>query len=125
MKVEITPWQQSPTELHLKDGELHLWRFELNSSKSELDGLRGILAADELIRADRLLDLQKKQQFIVARARLREILGHYQKIKPQEIKFQYNTHGKPDLSESLHSSVSFNLSHSGHWGTLAVVNKFA
>ncbi|RLB72460.1 MAG: hypothetical protein DRH07_04510 [Deltaproteobacteria bacterium] len=125
MKPEITPWQYPPSELVLKDGELHLWRFGLDSSKPELDDLRGFLAADEIIRADRLLDLQKKKQFIVARARLREILGHYQKVKPQEIKFQYNTHGKPALSESLHSSVSFNLSHSGHWGTLAVVNEFA
>lgn len=125
MKVEITPWQHPPTELVLKDGELHLWRFELNSSKPELDGLRGLLAADELIRADRLLDLQKKKQFIVARARLREILGHYQKVEPNQIKFQYNNHGKPALSGSHHSSISFNLSHSGHWGALAVVNKFA
>ena len=125
MTVEITPWQHPPAELVLKDGELHLWRFELDSSKPELDGLKGLLAADELIRADRLLDLQKKQQFIVARARLREILSHYQKVEPRQIKFQYNPHGKPALAESLHSSVSFNLSHSSHWGALAVVKNFA
>ncbi len=125
MKVEITPWQHPPTELVLKEGELHLWRFELNSSKPELDDLRGLLAADELIRADRLFDPQKKKQFIVARARLRKILGYYQKVKSNQIKFQYNKHGKPALAGSLHSSVSFNLSHSGHWGALAVVKNFA
>jgi len=87
--------------------------------------LRDLLAPDERLRAERLLDPQKTNQFIVARARLRELLGYYQKVEPNQIKFQYNTHGKPALAESLNSYVSFNLSHSERWGVVAVVKKVA
>ena len=125
VKCEITCWQRPPDKIGLKDQELHLWRFNLDRSEHELDRLRNLLAPDEVVRANRLLDLQKKTQFIVARARLRQILGSYQKTDPRQIKFQYNPHGKPALAESLHSLLSFNLSHSGDWGVLAVVSSLA
>jgi len=125
VKPEVSCWQRPPLRLVLKDGELHLWRFGLESSKYELDSLKGLLAPEEMVRADRLLDLHKKKQFIVTRTQLRKILGKYQKIEANQIKFQYNPHGKPALDESLHPTVEFNLSHSGHWGVLAVIAKFA
>ncbi|MDA3903619.1 MAG: 4'-phosphopantetheinyl transferase superfamily protein [Desulfuromusa sp.] len=123
MKPEITRWQPAPQEATIHEGELHLWRFKLDCPEHKLEILLKLLTPDEIRRADRLLDLQKKKQFIVARARLRQILGHYQKIDPDQIKFQYNQHGKPTLAESHHSLLSFNLSHSGDWGVLAIVNK--
>ncbi len=125
VRAEMTRWHHPPADLILHEGELHLWRFKLDSSKEELDALKGFLSEDEVKRADRLLDLQKKNQFIVARFHLKAILGRYLKIDPDQVRLQYNSYGKPALAEAFHSSVSFNLSHSGDWGVVAVVNKFA
>ena len=125
VKCEITYWKSPPGKIVLKDQELHLWRFNLDSSEHELSRLLSLLAPDEMVRANRLLDVQKKNQFIVSRARLRQVLGFYQKVDPYQITFQYNAHGKPELAESLHPLLSFNLSHSGDWGVLAVVSSFA
>ncbi|MFK5926018.1 MAG: 4'-phosphopantetheinyl transferase superfamily protein [Desulfuromusa sp.] len=84
-----------------------------------------LLLPEELKRAARLLDLQKKKQFIAARGCLRIILGRYLKIKPSHVQFQYNNYGKPVFAALHHSPLSFNLSHSGDWGVLAVVKKDA
>ncbi|MDX2481762.1 MAG: 4'-phosphopantetheinyl transferase superfamily protein [Desulfuromusa sp.] len=125
VKSEVTCWQPAPQESTIREGELHLWRFNLDCHEHEFDILLALLTQDEIRRADRLLDLKKKKQFIVARARLRQILANYLKINPCHIKLQYNHHGKPSLAESHHSLLSFNLSHSRNWGILAIVNKFA
>ncbi len=122
---EITCWRDSPDEIALKDQELHLWRFSLDCSEPEVSRLKNLLAPDEIVRANRLLDLRKTKQFIVARAYLRQILGNYQKITSRQIKFQYNNYGKPALAESIHPVLSFNLSHAGDWGVLAVAKSLA
>ena len=123
MKPEITLWRAPPQELNSHVGEVHLWRFHLDCSEHEINSLKKILSLDETIRADRLLDLQKKQQFIATRGRLRQILGHYQKTAADKIKFQYNKYGKPSLSESHCSSLSFNLSHSDSLAVLAIIKE--
>ncbi len=125
MKCKITRWHYPAEEFILKDEELHLWRFSLDCSEDALVALQSLLTHDEVLRGERLLDSQKKIQFIVARARLRQILSHYQNVSPSQIKFQYNHYGKPAVAESQGSLVSFNLSHSGQCGVLAVVNRIA
>ena len=125
MKPEITLWQIPPQNLTLHEGELHLWRFNLDCSEDLFNQFKSFLDQEELFRADRLLNLQKRKQFIVARAYLKQILGAYQKVNPKQINLQYNAHGKPALAESHHSSLSFNLSHSENWAVLAAVDSFA
>lgn len=123
MEPEITLWQPPPGCLSLPNSELHLWRFKLDTATADIDFPRHILCAEEISRAERLLDRQKKNQFIAARSHLRTILGRYLQIKPNQIQLQYNQNGKPSLSEFHHSSLSFNLSHSGDWAVLAVATK--
>lgn len=125
VKCEISCWRSPPDEIAVKDQELHLWRFNLDCSEREVSNLKSLLAPEEIVRANRLLDLRKKNQFIVARAYLRQILGRYQKITPRQIKFQYNNYGKPALAESIQPLLSFNLSHSEDWGVLAIVKSLA
>jgi len=120
MEPEITLWQPPPSRLFVPDRELHLWRFKYDMTAADLNSLREILDIEEIARAERLLDRQKKCQFIVARGYLRVILGEYLQINPNQVQFQYNDYGKPSLAGSHYSFLSFNLSHSGHWTLIAV-----
>ncbi len=122
VKPKVTTWQIPPHKLTLQKEEIHLWRFNLECSEHIYNQLKKLLDPKETVRADRLLDLQKKKQFIISRARLRQILGAYQKVPPSQIQFKYNNYGKPALAELYHSSLSFNLSHSDNWAVLAVAD---
>jgi 4'-phosphopantetheinyl transferase len=62
----------------------------------------------------------KAQAFVVARTRLRQILGRYLDISPQNVCFTYHGNSKPALSESHASRVKFNLTHSGGLGLCAL-----
>ena len=125
MEPEITLWQSPPSRLCFAANELHLWRFELDTTVSASNYFSDILCAEEISRGERLLDVRKKAQFIAARTYLRTILGGYLQIQPNQVKFHYNQYGKPSLSDIHHSSLFFNLSHSGDWGVLAVATKKA
>ncbi|MEE4254079.1 MAG: 4'-phosphopantetheinyl transferase superfamily protein [Desulfuromusa sp.] len=122
MEPEMTLWQPPPKCLNLPDNDLHLWRFELNTAGGIAAGFEDILSAVELSRVERLLDPNKKNQFISARIHLRVILGQYLQIRPNQVEFQYNQFGKPFLSENHHSPLFFNLSHSRELGGLVVAS---
>ncbi len=49
---------------------------------------------------------------------LPEILGRYLNLEPEQIRFEYNSHGKPSLKGT--HSLSFNVSHSNGLNLLAV-----
>ena len=117
----MTLWPVPPGPPLLPPGEVHLWRFPLASSDVASPLLKSLLSADEVRRAERLLDPQKAQAFIVGRGRLRQILGAYRQCEPAALDFAYGANGKPALDASLH----FNLSHSGDWAVLAVTSGVA
>jgi 4'-phosphopantetheinyl transferase len=113
----MTLWSAPPDTLSLPPGEVHLWRFPLTPSAEEISLLQTLLAADELQRAERLLDRRKAQDFIVGRGRLRQILGSYLHVDPTTIAFTIGNHGRPTLTSNC---LQFNLSHSGAWGLLGL-----
>src|SRR5512133_38012 len=86
----IPLWLSPPAAPSLPRGTVHLWRFPLDSSPSELSVLKGYLSADELLRAERLLNRRKAQHFVVGRGRLRQILGSYLHFDPAALDFIYN-----------------------------------
>jgi 4'-phosphopantetheinyl transferase len=51
---------------------------------------------------------------------MRQILARYLELKPENINFAYGEHGKPYLADGRDKNLAFNLSHTGHWGLLAV-----
>lgn len=115
--MTISTWRQLKSTPLLRAGEAHLYRISL-AGKS--DKYRCLLSADEMARAERLLDLRKQQFFIVCRGRLRQILSQYLKISAQDIVFQYSSAGKPSLTPDHHSDLVFNLSHSVDCAVVAV-----
>jgi len=116
MTLQSNLWQTPPSQPILLAGEVHLWRFPLDCT----DSLEDLLEEDELFRAHRLLVPSKARAFVVARARLRQILARYLDVVPENLRFQYGPLGKPVLVSQAADGLAFNLAHSGRWGLCAV-----
>ncbi|MBD2360280.1 4'-phosphopantetheinyl transferase superfamily protein [Anabaena minutissima FACHB-250] len=114
-------WLPAPKDLNLLPDEVHVWRFHLDGTESELEHLALTLSSDELTRANRFYFPEHRQRFIAGRGMLRQILGSYLGIDPEQVKFDYEARGKPVLAEGLqHSGLLFNLSHSQNLALCAV-----
>lgn len=117
MTLQLTTWQTPPAQPELTAGSVHLWRFPIANKKA----LEHLLNAEELKRANRLRIPEKSRIFVVARARLRQILAGYLDRDPQSLTFDYGPSGKPSLVGD--KVPVFNLSHSGNWGLCAVAKE--
>jgi 4'-phosphopantetheinyl transferase len=71
------------------------------------------LSADEGERADRFCFAHDRARFIAARGILRDLLSRYLGCAPAEIRFAYQSGGKPRLeqTECTTADLRFNLSH--------------
>jgi 4'-phosphopantetheinyl transferase len=71
------------------------------------------LAPDERSRAERFYFQVDRDHFIVARGILRAILSRYLETEPEQLRFYYASHGKPELAKEFdRHGVRFNISHS-------------
>ncbi|MBD2438546.1 4'-phosphopantetheinyl transferase HetI [Nostoc sp. FACHB-110] len=114
-------WLSAPTDLTLLADEVHVWRINLDIPKLQLENLAATLSSDELARANRFHFQEHRQRFIAGRGSLRSILGWYLGIAPQQVRFEYESRGKPLLADSLaESGLLFNLSHSQSLALCAV-----
>ena len=121
MNTHALQWRLAiPGEL-IASNEVHVWRVFLDLARIEIESLLGILSADELERAGRFHFERDQKRFIVAHGILRQILGKYLGKNPHELRFEYTSHGKPELiAEPGYDTLSFNLSHSGAFALYAV-----
>jgi 4'-phosphopantetheinyl transferase len=108
------PWISKADWTPLPKGEIDVWKFSLALREND----RNILSQDELERFDRTDSKPKHERKIAGRAQLRRILSLYTSTDPSEISFEYGQNQKPLLPK--HSDLSFNLSHSGNMGLVAV-----
>jgi 4'-phosphopantetheinyl transferase len=108
------------TQMDLSANHIHVWQLDLEVDADRLAQLRATLAADEMERADRFYFERDRVRFAAGRGLLREILGHYLAIPPARLAFAYNQYGKPSLTGDHTDALSFNLSHSGAMGLVAV-----
>jgi len=69
-----------------------------------------VLSPEEQDRAERFSSDRDRRRFIVARALLRSLLGHYLAAAPGAVEIEYGAEGKPQLRGG---GLSFNLSHAG------------
>jgi 4'-phosphopantetheinyl transferase len=71
------------------------------------------LTADERARAERFYFQKHRERFIAGRGLLRHILSRYLGKEPDQLRFCYNSYGKPALTEETGAEgLCFNLSHS-------------
>jgi 4'-phosphopantetheinyl transferase len=118
---EPITWIPSPPIREIDAHAVHVWRIAIVQPDPIRRHYRDFLSSNELERADRFYFDKDRNRFTIARGALRELLGGYLKLPPNQVAFVYGAQGKPDLAEPQSSSgIRFNLSHSGEIGLLAV-----
>ena len=106
-------WSTPPETLRLERSEVHIWRVFLNQTPTRINEFLGMLTPDEQAKANQFCFIKKREQFIVAHGLLRSILGRYLDMAPEQIRFFYNSYGKPYITcEPGKDKLQFNMSHS-------------
>ncbi len=103
-------WTTGPDRPQVADGEIHVWRTQLDLTDAWHERLRATLSADEVDRASRFLKPQHRRRFEAARGVLRDILSRYEQRPAAALPLATGAFGKPLLSDSR---LRFNVSHSG------------
>lgn len=109
--MDVVNWSRPPQEIALAQNELHIWLAWLDVETQERTGLRSYLSEDETARANRFVFPRDRDHFVVARGRLRELLGKYLHCSPSAVEFKTGRYGKPSLLDDR-EQLRFNLSHS-------------
>ena len=113
MTSSPSSWDSPPKTLVLPNNAVHVWRASLHVSTSYLRTLEDMLTADEHARAERFYFQKHREHFIAGRGLLRNILSRYLDREPDQLRFCYNSYGKPALTEEAGAEeLCFNLSHS-------------
>ena len=111
-------------EWRLSANQVHLWRAPLDLPMEQSQALERFLTSDERERADRLVVKRIRNNFITARAALRNLLSLYVCVPPSELRFRYTNHGKPILVYPK-ASVQFNVSHSNDLAVFALTENYS
>lgn len=100
--------------LPLDEHRIDLWcvRLDDNVDPDLLKTCRGMLAPDEIDRADRFHFERDRARSLVARALVRTALTRYLGGDPRRWRFARNAYGKPHLIEPPPRPIEFNVSHS-------------
>jgi len=104
---------QSPPDLEIPPGEVHVWTLNTASEKRAWDRL---LSSAEAATADRLSSLYQRR-FKNRRAALRLLLGRYLRLNPTSIEFVVGPNGKPYLAGG---QLGFSITHSGDIALIGV-----
>jgi 4'-phosphopantetheinyl transferase len=111
--VPAPSWPSAPPAGPLAADEVHVWCAVLERPAAELERLARLLSGDEQERAARFRLAPVREQFVVARACLRSLLGGYLGVEPGRVVFSLGPQGKPRLASPAPSPpLFFNLSHS-------------
>src|ERR1017187_9391595 len=88
-------WSAPPMQLKIPEGEIHIWRADLDLGPEVLNRLTITLDTAEQSRAARYHFPRDRNYFIACRGILRELLGEYLGSSPAAIEFSYGANGKP------------------------------
>lgn len=110
-------WKPGPSSPRPRGDEIHLWRARQDRPPRPHDELARHLSPEEQARAARFAFARLTEQFIVAHAFVRDVLGAYLGVAPVEVPIEIDAQGKPHLRGS---DLRFNLSHSANLAVLAV-----
>ena len=121
MPTQPTPdWQPARRPLSLAAGQVHVWRLAHNPQCLPPTAWEATLSPDEHARAGRFAFHKDRNAYITTRAALRELLGQYLSIPPDEVQFHYAERGKPSLAPTAGDPpVHFNVSHTRSMALIA------
>jgi 4'-phosphopantetheinyl transferase len=103
------------------NGEVHVWRIDLDLPAITLKMLDAVLSAEERERVVDFRSMEMRKRWVVARGALRCILATYTSAKPSSLVFQVERYGKPYISWPA-NNIPFNFSHTGNLALLAISN---
>lgn len=107
-------WHNGLGDERIGDGHVHVWRVDLSAADTRIPILESALSLDERARAARVPRGENRRRFVVSRAVLRCLLSRYAEVAPEQLRFDYGPHGKPELASTGPArGLSFNMSHSG------------
>jgi phosphopantetheinyl transferase len=92
----------------LSTNDVHLWLIDLGEGIDHITTLEGYLDPVEQKKAD--------PRFRVCRGALRDLLGKYLGMPPQQIRMNYTKNGKPYIE----SELGFSVSHKEHFAIIAL-----
>jgi len=116
----LSPAFELNAPLPLPEGEVQLWRVDLEAMAPEETRWQKLLSEEELTRAGRFHFQRDRRGFTAARAMLRSILAAYLGCTPRALNFVYSKKEKPSLGpEHSAGGIAFNVSHSGGIALLA------
>lgn len=108
---------------NIHQNNVHVWLASLHVTGHVFDVLHRNLSHDEEQRAGRFVFARDRDNFIVARGILRDILAKYLGRQPEEIHFVCEPYGKPGIRHTeTFGQIEFNLSHSSGLLVLAVAD---
>lgn len=109
----------------LPQDEVHVWYVDLPAWEKEVDSLLSLLNREEQERAARFKFPGPRNQFVISRALLRQLLGRYLRIEAREVQFRSATNGKPELATAsgVHDDLRFNLSHTAGAAVIAITQR--
>jgi 4'-phosphopantetheinyl transferase len=96
----------------LTGGGIEIVAAALDINAEPMASLADLLCESERERARRFIFERDRRRFIVARARLRQLLAARLNTLPEALDFAYGEHGKPALASREEVDLRFNVSHS-------------
>jgi 4'-phosphopantetheinyl transferase len=107
-------WLPPPENWVLANTAVHVHRLELCQNLTQFDKL---LSSEEHSRAARFHFARDQRRYTVARGALRVLIGRYEQMPPEQVRFGQNDFGKPLLAHD--TDLAFNISHSQDLALLA------
>jgi 4'-phosphopantetheinyl transferase len=123
--LSILHWPPAPPALKLADGEVHVICAALDIPAERIAQLKLTLARDELERAKKFYFAPDERNYVAARGLLREILGRYLGMAPEQVEFRYSATGKPELAGMAEGKLNFNVAHCGDDAVFAITRNGA
>jgi 4'-phosphopantetheinyl transferase len=104
-------------KMRIANDEIHAWVVDMRVAEPQCAMLRRWLDVQDMVRASRITNLEKRRSFEVAHGVLRCLLGRYLGHDPGAIEFASHHEGKPKLA--LAEGIEFNMTHSAEWAAYA------
>lgn len=114
-------WQTIPPKLSLLTDNIIILLIPLSDDHNLIQHCYHILNTEEKNRADRLIIIKKRFQFIILRAYLRFLLANAIDCKTEHITLLNNKYNKPYTKLCYQSHhIEFNIAHSQDYGLIGI-----
>jgi 4'-phosphopantetheinyl transferase len=108
--------QERIAQTNLDEREIHVWHLALAGDVFDDDA--NVLTELDIARGKKFVFERDRNRFLRARYCVRNLLGAYLQMSPQDVPIAVGEHGKPFVPP--HYRMAFNLSHSGDAGVFAI-----